>query len=84
MASRKEKIQYTELATSDLSPTRLAVISACSKGGFTLAQKLQVDEQGKTTSVFLQGAIHIDTLDALFELRDAINLALLRVAKNNE
>lgn len=79
----KAKVQYTELSTATISPTRLAVISSCSKGGYTIAQKLQVEENGKTTGVFLQGALHIDNEDALLELRDALNLALLRTTKEN-
>lgn len=69
-------IRYNELSKARISDSRNVVISQCSKGGFTIAQQLEAKEGDKTTTVFMKGAIHIETLDGLYELRDAINLAI--------
>lgn len=69
-------IKYNELSKARISDSRNVVISQCSKGGFTIAQQLEAKEGDKTTTVFMKGAIHIETLDGLYELRDAINLAI--------
>ena len=69
-------VKYNELSKARISDSRNVVISQCSKGGYTIAQQLEAKEGEKTTTVFMKGAIHIETLDGLYELRDAINLAI--------
>lgn len=72
----QNKIEYTEIAKAKVSESRNIVISNCSKGGFTIAQQLEATENGKTTTVFMKGAFHVDDVKGLYELRDAINLAI--------
>lgn len=79
----KNKITYSEISKAKVSDSRNIVISSCSKGGFTIAQQLEAKEGEKTTTVFLKNAFHIESLDGLFELRDAINLAI-EISTNNE
>lgn len=70
-------IKYTEISRAKVSNTRNVVVSRCSKGGFTIAQQLEVMEaEGTTTSVFLRGAFHVDDVHGLYNLRDAVNLAI--------
>lgn len=82
----KNKIEYTELSKAKVSDSRNIVISSCSKGGFTIAQQLEANENGKIMTVFMKGALHVDDIHGLYELRDAINLAIKldEEAKNNE
>lgn len=70
------EILYTEICRARIAETRNAVISRCSKGGFTLAQQLEVQENKAKTSVFLKGALHIDSLESLCELRNALNVVI--------
>lgn len=70
------EILYTEICRAKIADTRNAVISRCSKGGFTLAQQLEVQENKAKTSVFLKGALHIDSLENLCELRNALNVVI--------
>lgn len=72
----KNKIEYKEISRAKVSNSRNVVISECSKGGFTVAQQLEAKEGEKTTSVFLKGAFHVDDLHGLYNLRDAVNLAI--------
>ena len=72
----KSKIEYTEIARARVTDSRNVVISTCSKGGFTIAQQLEAKEGDKTTSVFLKGAFHVDDIHGLYNIRDAINLAI--------
>lgn len=72
----KSKIEYTELSRAKVTDSRNIVISSCSKGGFTLAQQLQAKENDKTTSVFLKGAFHVEDVNGLYNLRDAVNVAI--------
>ncbi len=72
----KSKIEYTELSRAKVTDSRNIVISSCSKGGFTVAQQLQAKENDKTTSVFLKGAFHVEDVNGLYNLRDAVNVAI--------
>lgn len=69
----KNNIDYKEIARAKISETRNIVISECSKGGFTIAQQLEVSEtKGKTTTVFMKGALHIDDINGLQNFLNAI------------
>lgn len=72
----KSKIEYAELSRAKVTDSRNIVISSCSKGGFTVAQQLQAKENDKTTSVFLKGAFHVEDVNGLYNLRDAVNVAI--------
>lgn len=78
----KSKIEYNELSRAKVTDSRNIVISNCSKGGFTVAQQLVAKENDKTTSVFLKGAFHIDDVEGLYNLRDAINVAIKYAEEN--
>lgn len=78
----KSKVEYTEISRAKVTDSRNIVISNCSKGGFTIAQQLEAKENDKTTSVFLKGAFHVDDIHGLYNLRDAINLAI-KVTEEN-
>lgn len=83
---KNNKIEYNEISKAKVSDSRNIVISSCSKGGFTIAQQLEANENGKITTVFMKGAFHVDDIQGLYELRDAINLAIKldEDAKNDE
>lgn len=70
------RIEYKEISKAKVSDARNIVISECSKGGFTIAQQLEAKEGDKTTTVFMKNAFHVDEIDGLQNLRDALNAAL--------
>lgn len=72
----KTKVEYTELSRAKVTDSRNVIISSCSKGGFTVAQQLETKEKDKITSVFLKGAFHVDDIHGLYNIRDAVNLAI--------
>ena len=76
MKMAKNKIEYHELSRANVTDSRNIVISSCSKGGFTIAQQLEAKENDKTTSVFMKGAFHVEDIHGLYNLRDAVNLAI--------
>lgn len=78
----KSKIEYNEISRAKVSDSRNIVISACSKGGFTIAQQLEAKENDKITSVFLKGAFHVDDMHGLYNIRDAVNLAIKITEEN--
>ena len=78
----KSKIEYNEISRAKVTDSRNIIISACNKGGFTIAQQLEAKENDKTTSVFLKGAFHVDDIHGLYNMRDAINLAI-KVTEEN-
>lgn len=78
----RTKIDYKEISRAKITDSRNVIISNCSKGGFTIAQQLEAKENDKTMSVFLKGAFHVDDVHGLYNLRDAINLAI-KVAEEN-
>lgn len=77
-------IIYVELAKAKIQDRRNIAISECSKGGFTIAQQLEVNEGNRTTSVFLKGAFHVRDVDGLINLRDALNVAIMEYYKSLE
>lgn len=80
----KSKIEYNELSRAKVTDSRNIVISSCSKGGFTIAQQLEAKENDKTTSVFMKGAFHVEDIHGLYNLRDAVNLAIKISEENSE
>lgn len=71
------EIKYTELAKAKIQKSRNLVISATSKGGFTIAQQLEVNEGNRTTTVFLgKSGVIVDDLEGLYSVRDALNVAI--------
>lgn len=75
--------KYDELARAQIQPKRNLVVSSFSKGGFTIAQQLEVEENGHKMNVSLKGAFHIEDLDGLYNLRDALNVAIQRCEQKN-
>ena len=80
----KSKIEYHELSRAKVTDSRNNVISNCSKGGFTIAHQLEAKENDKTTSVFMKGAFHVEDIHGLYNLRDAVNLAIKISEENSE
>lgn len=78
----KSKVEYNEISRAKVTDSRNIVISSCSKGGFTIAQQLEAKENDKTTSVFLKGAFHVDDIHGLYNIRDAVNLAI-KISEEN-
>lgn len=79
----RSDIKYTEIAKAEVTATRNVVISECSKGGFTIAQQLVAKEKdNKDTTVYLKGAFHVDDIHGLYNLRDALNVAIDAVESN--
>lgn len=74
MVSNSSK--YEELARAQVQQKRSLVISSFSKGGYTIAQQLEVEENNHKMNVSLKGAFHIDDIDGLYNLRDALNVAI--------
>lgn len=67
---------FTEISSARIQETRDLVISKRNKGGYTLAQRILVEEGKKTTTMYLKGAIHVDNIDGIQNLRDALNVVL--------
>ena len=57
---RASNIKYTEISNAEITDTRSIVVSRCSKGGFTIAQKVNIKEGDMTTPIFMKGAFHVD------------------------
>ena len=74
--------KYEELARAKVQEKRNLVVSKFFKGGYTIAQQLEVQEEGHQMQVTLKGAFHIDTIDGLYNLRDALNVAIQKVEKD--
>lgn len=71
------EIKYTELAKAKIQKSRNLVISVTSKGSFTIAQQLEVNEGNRVTTVFLgKSGVIIDDLEGLYSVRDALNVAI--------
>lgn len=78
------KAEYEQLSSARVTKSKNIVVSKCSKGGFTIAQQLVVNDDQNEVSVFLKGAYHIRNIDALISLRDAIDEAINKSVKSDE
>lgn len=76
--------KYEELARAQVQENRSLVISNFSKGGYTIAQQLKVQENNHTLNVSLKGALHIDDINGLYNLRDALNVAIDKIEKKDK
>lgn len=74
--------KFTELSRVILTENKDIVISKCGEDGFTIAQQYLVNDGNERLGVFLKGAMHIKNENVLKELRDAINVALLKTNNN--
>ena len=72
---------FTELSSASISESKKLIISQFDKGGFTIAQQLVAKDQGKLMTIFLKDAIHIEDESGLYNLRDAVNLAIQKIEK---
>ena len=77
-----DKIVYKEISSGKINENKSIVISECSKGGYTLGQKLTMNDNGKKVDVFLKGAIHLDNVDSLVNIRNAFNETLEKIKEN--
>jgi len=75
-----KEVPFQELARAKVQERRDIVISRFIKGGYTLGMQLKVEEKSlkgmKVTGVFMKGAYQISSLDGLYELRNALNMAI--------
>jgi hypothetical protein len=82
MWRRKSKVEkegkaYTELAVANkIQEDMNVIISKYKSGGYTLAQQVVLERGGRRLSLFIKGAMHIDSLEGLYALRDALNEAI--------
>lgn len=67
-----ERAKFNEITSVKLNDTMSVVISECSKGGFTIAQKMETYDGRFSDVRFMKGAFHLD-YDGLCDLRDAID-----------
>lgn len=79
-----QRIEYEEISRAKVTDTRSVVISNCSKGGYTIAQMMDVKEGDATTSVFMKGAFHVADIAGLYNIRDAINIAIKKTEEVSE
>lgn len=78
------KPQYKEVSKAPISDKRNIVISSCSSGGYTIAQQSLIQEGDKKTYMFYRGAISIKDLEHLYNVRDAINIAIKKIEEQIE
>lgn len=84
----KTNARFNELAKAKIQDRRNLVISSFvnngEENGFTIAQQIDVEENGKKLALFLKDSIHVDNVEGLYALRDALNLAIVRHNENKE
>ena len=76
-----KNIEYEELSTASISDKRNIVISEYSKGGYTLGQQVVVEEGSKKINMFVKNSIQIENIEGLYNLRDALNVAISKIEK---
>lgn len=78
------KSEFKEISRAAVSKKRNIVISNCPRGGFTIAQQALVEDEGVKKYVFFKGALYVADLKGLYNLRDAVNLAIMTVEEREQ
>lgn len=78
------EMQYTKLSSAQIEESKNLVISEYSKGGYTLAQQITTIDNGKKLNVYLKGAFRIKDVSGLYNLRDALNVAIGKIEQNEK
>lgn len=78
------KVSYDEVARVKMSDTRDVVISKCSKGGYTIAQKILIDKDEKPASIFLKGAIKVNDIEGLKDIKETIDMAIKKLEESSD
>ena len=76
--------KYVELAHARVQENKDLVISKFSRGGYTIVQQIEFDEDGYKMRVPLKGAFHIKESEGLYNLRDALNVAIKKIEEENK
>lgn len=80
MMMKNNKRKFEELAKTKIQDKRNIVISSFeddnNRKGFTMAQQVEIEEGGKVFCMFMKESIHIDNLEGLIAIRDALNVAI--------
>lgn len=76
--------KYVELARARIQENKNLVISSFQKGGYTIAQQIEFDEDGFKMNVPLKGAFHIKESEGLYNLRDALNVAIKKIEEEKQ
>ena len=85
------KTKYNELSKANIQKKRCVVISevleevagSYKQSGFTMAQQIEVDDGKKKMNVFLKNGFHVEDLSGLYNLRDALNVAIDKIEEMN-
>lgn len=83
---RAKDVEYTELARAKVQPMRSVVISKRENmGDFSLVMMLEVQEGNRTTYVYMKdSSMYVDNIDGLYNLRDALNVAISEAEKSEK
>lgn len=84
------RLIFKELSKKEFKKNRNVVISKATGNngkliGYSIAEQLVVDEDGKKTEMFLRGGLGIVSIEGLEKLKDAIEEAISNIKdKDNE
>ena len=78
------KTDFSEISCAKIQDKRELVISKRNRGGYTLAQRVLIEEGKKVTGVYLKNAFHIDDIEGIQNLRDALNVVLAQEEMQSE
>lgn len=70
------KVSYEEVARVKMTESRDVVISKCSRGGYTIAQKVIIDNDEKPVSIFLKGAIKVNDIESLISIKEMLEMSI--------
>lgn len=75
------KVTFVEIANATISNERKAVISRLDDNSYTIGQKIEAKDGDKNIGIFLKGALHLESIESVQNLRDALNVVLEKELK---
>lgn len=75
---------YDELSKAKITDKRTVVISAYNNGGYTMAQKVLVEDEGRENEVFMKGSLIMPDIKSMKTLRDALNVAITKATEKQK
>ena len=78
-----EKTTYTEIARVAIKDNRDLVLSKTNYGHYILAQQLGLSDGQNKINIYLKGAIHFESDEALLNARDMLAMAIDAIGIDN-
>lgn len=77
---KRKMSKFTQLACAHVNDKKDIVISLSPNNRISIAQQIFIDDDGRTTGIFMKNAITLN-IDSIYELKSAIEESIVNLEK---